>query len=270
MAGDAKTNAFMLATATVMVGPTNKLFDLNPAEHSIGLVKNFQVQADPSYVELTQGVKNTLVYSVLNANPVKCTMEVYEYTAKNLAYGLGLDGSTLDTIATNHTVKTQIVGDGATTHTVAIDSATDISSEFPVGSWVILQEVGGTDLVFVAKVQSVAYATLVLTITLDRDVPTGMTFDVGSLISKTYRINVGSRADQPFLAAKIVGIMPQGNEPIVLLVPKMRVTKGFSVAFHTDQFGNMPFEFSPYDLVSSDPNFADFNGTGPVAIFDRF
>lgn len=269
MAGEAKTNAFMLAAATVMIGPQSDLWTLNPAAHSIGLVKNFLVDAAPAYVELTQGVKNTIVYSVLNANPVKCTAEVYEYTAKNLAYGLGLDGSTIDTISTSLVTNADLVGDGATNAAFTIHSTSDIHTDFVAGQWVMVQELGGTDQVMLGKVVTSAWSTPTLTVTLDRPAPDAVTWHSGSLISVINRINVGSKADQPFLSAKIVGILPQGNEPLVVVVPKMRVTKGFSLGFHTDQFQNLPFEFTPYELVSTDPNYTDFANLGPVAIFDR-
>lgn len=268
MAGEAKTNAFNLATATVMIGPQTDLLKLNVAEHSIGLVKNFQIQADPSYVELTQGVKNTIVYSVLNNNPVKCTMEVYEYTSKNLAYGLGLDGSGLAAITTTHVTDTDVVGDD-TVKAFTI-SGPDASADFVAGDWMVVQEVGGTDEVFVSKVVSAAFATNVTTVTVRDAVPTGMTLHAGALISKVNRVDIGSKADQPFLAAKISVVLPQDNEPLIVLIPKLRITKGFTAAFHTDQFGNLPYEFTPYELVNSDPNFADFGGKGVAAIFDRF
>ena len=77
MAGEAKTNAFMLGTATVMLGAQADLFDLNPTEHSIGLVKNFNLQVDQTYTELTQGVQNQIVFSVRTGNKVMNTMEAY-------------------------------------------------------------------------------------------------------------------------------------------------------------------------------------------------
>jgi hypothetical protein len=265
MAGEAVTNAFLLATATVMIGPQADLFGLNPATHSIGLVKNFMIDATPAYVDLSQGVKNTLVYSVLNKNDVKATMEVFEYTSKNLAYGLGLDGSSLDTISTVTVTSTTITGDGSVDAFVV---ASDVHLAFPAGSWVVIQEVGGTDAVHVSKVVSAVYSSNT-TITVRDPVPTGMVLGAGSLISLINRMDVGSKVDQPFLSAKIVGIMPQGNEPVVILIPKLRITKGFTLAFHSDAFQNLPYEFTPYELVASDPNYADFANTGVAAVFDR-
>lgn len=270
MAGEAKTNSFLLATATVMIGPTDKLFDLNANDHSIGLVKNFSISATPTYTELTQGVKNTTVYSVMTANPVKATMEVYEYTSANLAYGLGLDGSTLETITTSDVLQTTIVGDGTTMTTAVVGALTDTSAAYPIGANIFIQELGGTDLIHLTKVASRVYAaeSHTLTITMANAVPQGMTLDAGSSVSVINRINVGSKVNQPFLAAKIVGILPENNEPIILAIPKMRITKGFTLGFQSSDYANLPFEMTPYDLVAADPNYAEFND-GPVAIYQR-
>jgi hypothetical protein len=270
MAGEAKTNAFMLATATVMLGTPAQLWDLNPAAHSIGLVKNFQITATPKYTDLTQGIRNNVVYSVMTDNPVVATMEVFEYTAKNLTYGLGLDGSTMTPIATTDVLKTTITGDGTTTNTAVITTAVDLSANYPVGSYVFIQELGGTDLVWASKITASVYvAGLTQTLTFAHYVPAGVVLPAGSLISKSNRINVGAKAVQPFFSAKIVGLLPEGNEPCVLLIPKLRVIKGFTLAFNSQAFGNLPFEFQPHELVSTDANYAEFTGTGPVAILAR-
>jgi hypothetical protein len=93
MPGESKTTEFLLSQATIMVGPQAKVFELTPALHGIGLVKNVQVTADIGFVELTQGLANQTVSSVNNMINTKISAEVYEYTARNLAYGAGLDAS---------------------------------------------------------------------------------------------------------------------------------------------------------------------------------
>ncbi len=91
MQGAAKTDNFMLGSATVMLGPQADLFNLTE-EHSIGLVKNVTAKTTPGFVSLTQGVQNSLVYSVMNSNEVGLMAEMYEYTPRNIAYSLSLDG----------------------------------------------------------------------------------------------------------------------------------------------------------------------------------
>lgn len=252
MAGTALTNEFNLQTATVMLGAPADLYDFAPSTHSIGLVKNFRITSEPSYVELTQGVKNTIVHSTMNANNIRASMEVYEYTAKNLAYALGLDGSGVTTATTNTTVGTAVPASPAQA-TVVVASATGITAN----KYVVI-EVDTDDNFVVRKVVSVSSNTL----TLDADLPA---IAVGAKVRVVNRIEIGSKSDQPFLAAKIAGKTANGSKRVIY-IPKMRITKGFDLGFVTDNYGNMPFEFTVYDLVSTDANYADFTNA-PAAIY---
>lgn len=245
MAGEAKSTAFMLGTATVMLGARADLFDLNPTDHSIGLVKNFRVMSEPAYTDLTQGVKNTIVYSVMTGNTVRASMEVFEYTGRNLTYALGLEGSDVvaQTVAT--TVTTASTAEAAT---LTVESATGITA----GDQILIQH-GTSDHVLVRRVVSVASDVLTVFPALEKVVP------IGAKVMKANALQVGSKEDQPFLAAKIVGMLADGTE-VVLLCPKIRITNGFSVGFMTDNFDNLPYELAFYDLVTGDPFFAEFGG----------
>ena len=93
MPGLATSDEFFLSTATVMIGPQADLMELNVAEHSLGLVKNFSMQSDPTLVELTQGIRNQRVATMVTGTGLKTSWEMYEYTAENLAYAAGLDAT---------------------------------------------------------------------------------------------------------------------------------------------------------------------------------
>lgn len=262
MAGSAITNDFLLGTATVMVGAQDDIFNLNPAAHSIGLVKNFTITADPQYTELTQGVKNTIVDSALTQNPVRCKMETYEATAKNIMYGLGLDGSTLTSTGLKYTPAANIAA-AATTLTIA----TDVHTTFLSGDWIAIKE--GDDKVHIAKLSTnSAYSDPNTTLTFTGyAVPSGVTFTAASTkVFKVALFAAGSKLDQPYLSAKIVGVL-SNNDIVTLLVPKLRVVNGFSLAFTTDQYGNLPFEFTPYELVSSDTHYAKWPNGGTVQMY---
>ncbi len=244
MPGTAQTNKFMLGTATVMVGPTADLYDLNPTDHSIGLVKNFSVTSEPTYTELTQGVQNELVYSVMTSNPVRASMEVYEYTSRNLHYALGLDGSAI----TELTVTTAV--NGAVTaldDQLVVDSATGLA----VGDYIMIIK-GSEDDFVVRKISAITGTTLTVSV----DLPA---IPDNSVVRKVTRTDVGAVENQPFFSAKIAGTLADGTE-MVILIPKVRVTKGFNLAFSSDQFVNLPFEFSVYDLVNTDDFYAEFDG----------
>jgi len=247
MPGMNKTNAFMLGTATVMLGPQEDLFDLTPATHSIGAVKNFTMTSEPTYTELTLGVRNDLAHSIMTQNPVRATMEVFEFTARNLTYGLGLDGSKVaDGVGTSSTVATSATGGSE------IDVKAGDGANFTVGD-IIAIDVDGDENVLIRTIGTIDTDSLTLT----EEIPASVTVPVGAEVHKVSEVNIGSKAEQPFLSAKIVGRLAD-ESPLVLLVPKVRITRGFTLAFTTDDYGNLPFEFSVYNLAATDPHFAEF------------
>lgn len=257
MAGAAKTKNFMLSTATVMIGPPEDLHKLNPDAHSLGLVKNFQMSADPTYIELSQGIKNATVMSVKSNDGIKCSFEVYEYTAKNLAYAAGLDGSSMISTAAMKTIWIASAAYAKAGKTIEVSS--DITSDLGAGDYVFLQN-GVDDKVHIAKIASAVYATTKTTITIatgyepDDDVG----FPVGSRIGKVKRLDIGNEDVQPEFSAKVVGLLPKDNAPFTILYPKVKVTKGLGVAFQTDNFGNLPFELTPYAGVPDDPFYSEY------------
>lgn len=273
MAGDARTSSFVLGAATVMLGPQASLLDLTASNHSIGLVKNFTVTAEPEYLDLTQGIKNTIVYSVLTRNPIRATCEVYEFTSKNLAYGLGLDGAALTAFSNEYDLKAAITGNTATpVTTLTFDAADDVTAEFPAGAWVSIQDPTNTDNVHYVKLSAAATKTgtaptITHTLTFANfGFKTGNNMPLGAKVQRVNRTDVGSKTEQPFLACKVIGILPERNEPVGFLMPKVRITRGFNVAFTTDNFANMPFQIQPYDLVATDPFYSEF-GAAPVAMY---
>lgn len=266
MAGSAKTKNFLLSTATVMVGKPEDLHKLNPAEHSLGLVKNFQMTADPTYVELTQGIKNSVVMSVKNADGLKCSMEIYEYTVRNLGYAAGLDASG---VAFDQNNEIWLASGAYASPGKTIDVNSDITAKLGAGDYIFLQN-GLDDKVHIAKVGTAVNAADKTTITLAAgyEPAVGMAFPVGTRIGKVKRIDVGATDVQPEFGAKIVGLLPKDNAPFTILLPKIKITKGLGVAFQTDNFGNLPFEFTPYSGVETDPLYAEY-GNAAAILFAR-
>ena len=254
MAGLAKTNNFMLSTATIMIGATADLYDLNPTDHSIGLVKNFTVSSEPGYVELMQGVKGSIVHSTMTTNPVKASMEMFEYTAKNIAYSLGLDGSSKVTQTINSTVATLVPASPAQ-NTIVLASGTG----FTAGKIVLIEV--DTDENFVIRTVTNLSSN---TITVDRDLPA---ISVGAKVYVVNSVDIGSKDDQPFFAVKAAGKLANGD-PIVVLLPKVRIIKGFNLAFISNDYANLPIELQIYDLVSDDTFYSDFTNANS-RIFKR-
>ena len=269
MPGIAKTSQFLLSTATVMLGPTTDLLNLNPAAHSIGLVKNFQMSLDPAYTELTQGITNTVVMSVRTSEPIRASMEVYEYTLRNIAYASGLDASGAGYAPlTGLYLSTASITAAAT----AIVVPTDVTSTFTVGTYMFIQADAdvNSDVVHIAKVTAVSYSSPNTTITFaGYPIPTGVTYPIGSRVGILKKVPLGQGIlFQPDLSAKIVGVLPKNNEPFTILMPRVKLTKGLNVNFDSGNFTNMPFEITPYSQVSTDPFYAEF-GPAAAILFPR-
>lgn len=250
MAGLALTDNFLIGSATVCLGSPADLKIMRPATHSIGLVKNFQINSEPAYTELTQGIKNTIVDSIMTSNPITCSMEAYEFTSKNLTYALGLNGASVTTNTVNSTVAT-----GVTTSSTSLVLAS--ATGFAEGDMIMIYANGIDDLI-VRKIASISTDTLTLDLAVT-DVP------VGSVVRKINSIDIGSKLDQPYLAAKVIGKLSNG-QGVVLELPKLRVSKGFNLNFDTSDYNNMPFEFMIYDLVSTDSFFSEF-GSIPARLY---
>lgn len=256
MAGLAKTESFMLNTASLMIGPMPDLMDLD-TEHSVGLVKNLTFKSAPSFTDLSQGTKNTLVYSVMTGNEVTMDGEMYEYTAKNVSYASGLDGSTL--VAA---VDKNLPAEVTSTTTLTLDTLADATKFTGGADGVgdrIMVEVGSDDQVMIRRVSTVDTGTGVVTV--DPALPAAYTTGLAVKLHRCNNVAIGSLADQPYMSCKVVGRLANG-EPVVILVPKIRVVSGLSFAFKTDNFDHIPVSIKAFDLVTTDPFYTMFQKVG--------
>ena len=273
MAGEAVTSDFLLSTATVMIGPQSKVMELSPALHSIGLVKNLQVTSTPTFVELTQGMNAQVVSSVATSTASTVTGEVYEYTARNLAYAAGVDASAtgiltgltpgFDPTALSYTLATAITVGGPTVVLGAGGGA-----GFVVGDFVVIQDLATPDHIHVGKVSVIATDTL--TLATGYTMPTTAVFATATtVIYRVRAIKVGAQATQAVMGAKIVGILPNTAEPVTLIFPKVKIIKGLSLSFQNQNWANMPFEFMPYASLPSDAYYADLGASKTFMILRR-
>lgn len=255
MQGSAKTNDFMLGTATVMLGPQADLFNLTD-KNSIGLVKNVTTKTTPGFVQLTQGIRNSLVYSVMNSNDVGITAEMYEYTPSNLAYSLSLDGSQFIRQTSNSTLSAAYAAPVGPATEGLKDLELVTVAGFTEGAF-ILVHTGNDDNVMVRKVTG--FDATAKTITMDSGLPFAL--GIGAKVEKVNVIAVGSQENAPFLSCKIVGTLANG-ETVPMLFPKVRVKSGLSMAFKTDNFDHIPLELEIFDLVETDPHYEFFSTIG--------
>lgn len=256
MYGLAMSNKFMLGAATLLIGPQADMFNLTRASHSVGLIKNFALTAEPTYTDLSQGVKNTVVYSVMTGHQARASAELYEYSARNLSYTAQLNGATMVT-QTNieTTLSAAVVGSsGSPATTITVTSATGLA----VGEWILIQDPTTPDDAVFRKITTIATNTITTNPNIQRNLANGST------VRRVNFVEVGSKQEQPFFSAVVHGILANGDE-VSIGLPKVRVTNGLNLSFQTNDYGNMPIELGIYDLTPSDPHYAIFGAT-PAAI----
>lgn len=252
--GNAKTDSFLLATATLMMGSVAELYDLNPAEHSVGLIKNVNHEANKETTDLTQGILNDIVYSVTTGAPIRITGEMYEFTEKNMAYGLSLDGATF----------APIIGGKFTTTAAAAANTNPLMTDLTVDTPTTPQTLVAGDTVMIKTpsdnviLATVNAAVSTNKLTIRQAIATPSTaIPVGSTVSKVNVLNLGDNGRPQYYSAKLIGELPNGDI-ITIMYPKVKVVSGLSLAFSTSDFANMGMELEPMALLMSDPHYADF------------
>ncbi len=281
MAGDSLTTNFILSSATMMMGTMDELFALQPDLHSLGLVKNIVASGTPTFVDLTQGVEGTVVFSTMTNNKITVSADLYEFTTRNMQYALGLASSNIPTgglvANTAYPLTAAITGAGTpdigpnvsnpgayippalgvTTLTFSGPPGSPLSAlpaGFVVGAWISIQDPAAPDMVHIAQITAATFTTPDVTLTFTQQpILAGTNFSTNAVVRLLNVSQVGSTINQPFFSAKFVGVMPATAQPVTLLLPKVRVIKGFHLSFDTEKYADMPFELEPYNQVQTDP-----------------
>lgn len=261
MAGEARSDNFMLGTATVMMGRPEELYNLNPADHSVGLVKNFSLQNQTEKATLNQGVTNDEVFAVTVGSPVNGSFEMYEFTDQNLAYALSLDGSGISpTPGEAHETTGSVSFSGGTVTLSLVDG---VGQDIQEQMYVSLRS-PSTDNIIVGRViattglSSGTATSATVNVTIP-DAITSASIPAGTKVSVVTVLDLGSTDANEEYSMKVTGQLANGKW-VTLLQPKIRVSSGLSMAFSTDNFNNMPFEFTPMKLLPNDDFYAEFKG----------
>lgn len=254
-----KTPSFLLGNATVMLAPFagDNVFGLMPDLHSTGMVKNVTIGVESDNIELRNGILQSLVDSQKSNVRMTATFEGYEFSAENLYRSLG--------IAQNATVQrrrgrlTANAATGATTLSVESfpvpgdpNSAITAIANIPSGSTVVIQKANQPDAVFPARVTAATSGSAPYQVTIS-PLPTGVTFSTGDIVWVVNEMDIGSTITQgDFFSMKIAGTLSNYNVPLVVIFPKVKITKGFNLNFSETDYSNLPFEISPYFLAQTE------------------
>lgn len=266
---DVKNPKFVIGNATVMIAPYSEdAFALNPDDHSVGMVKSVTMEQQADQIMLKNGIQQLTVDTQKSNVNMTTTFEGYEFDAKNLTYALGIAGSTVTRLRgsltaaaavddTTLTVASDPIGGDATT---GIDDIGDI----PSGATLIIQNPDQPDEVYVvATTAATVDAVPNYTVTTE---PLPAAVGLGWTVWVVNEIEAGSFEQDDFFCAKIVGTLSANNEPIVIVIPKLKITRGFNLSFSETDYSNLPFELSPIVMtkaeeaakVTSNPRYAGF------------
>jgi hypothetical protein len=259
MAADVKNNAFLLGEATLMIAPyadATSVFELTPAAHSLGMVRNVTLSQEQDQIELRKGIMQNLVDSKKSNVRTSLSAEVFEFSAQNVLYSLSLAKSA--TAIKRGVLKTAANGAQATivvnTDPLPGEAASGITAagDIPNGSTILLQIPGDqNDYVLPVRVTAATTASG-QDYTVTAAVPTGMNFPAGTKVWVVNEVDVASTAEQDFFKVKVVGTLSNNERPVTLILPKVKVSRGFQIQFDEGNYTSMPFEFSPYFLAASE------------------
>lgn len=253
---DVKDPKFVIGNATVMLAPyTEDVFALTPDDHSVGMVKAVTITQEADQIMLKNGVTQTTVDTVKSNVNMNTSFEGYEFNAKNIMHALGLQGSVvrrlrgqLDTaVATAGTslsvISYPVPGDA--------DSLIDDVADIPDGAQLLIQKADQPDFVYPAKATAATTGTGPYVVTIDA-LPTGVSFEVGDVVWVVNEIDAGSTEQDEYFCAKIVGTLSSNDEPIVVVMPKLKVARGFNLSFSETDYSNLPFELTPLVMTASE------------------
>jgi hypothetical protein len=264
---EVKNPKFVIGNATVMLAPFSEdVFDLNPDDHSVGMVKSVTLEQQSDQIMLKNGIQQLTVDTQKSNVNFTSTFEGYEFDAKNLTYALGVAGSTVKRL--RGTLAAAALAD-ATTLTVTsypipgdAESMIDAVGDIPDGATILLQNPDQPDEVYPVGVTAATVAAGDdWTVTVEA-IPVAAA--EGWTVWIVNEIDVGSYDQDEYFCAKIVGTLSANNEPIVVVIPKLKVTRGFNLSFSETDYSNLPFELSPIvmtqgevaDKVADNPRYA--------------
>lgn len=250
--------SFLIGNATVMLAPQGSdVFSLMPETHSVGMVKNVSISMESDQIELRNGIMQALVDSQKSGVRMTASFEGYEFSAANLYRSLGFANQTV--ITRRRGVLAAAAASGATSLSVNsspipgdANSGITAAANMPIGATLLLQKKDASgDSVYPLRLTVAASGSGPYVVTIPA-LPAGVSFAAGDTVWVVNEMDVGSLAPNDFFCMKIVGTLANYNTPLVVIFPKVKVTKGFNLNFSETDYSNLPFEITPYFLSQSE------------------
>jgi hypothetical protein len=254
---EVQKSAFALSEATIMIGRAfvDDVFSLTPEKHSVGMVSEVNVGVDSSLTELMNGVAQVSVDARRTGVSTSITGNVYEMTAQNLMRAHGLSGTATPVKRGKLTAP---LAAGATSISIASDpipgeatSAITATTDIPAGATILIQRGDGEqDYVFPTVTSAAATGTgpYVAAVDAAHGVPTGMSFPAGARVWVISPVSVGDIDADDLFCVKIAGKLSNFDRPMVYIAPKVRMVKGFGIAYTETAYGSMAWEMKPFLL----------------------
>jgi hypothetical protein len=258
---DVQKSAFSLSAATIMIGRAflDDPFAFTPATNSVGMVSDAAISVDSSINSLLNGVSQTEVDAKRTGISASITASVYEMTAQNFMRAHAMSGAAT---VIKRGVLTAAAAGSATSLTIASDpvpgeatSAITGIGDIPAGSTILIQRVGGEqDYVFPTKTNAAATGAgpYVVPLAAPYAIPAGMSFAVGARVWVVSPVGVGDIDADDLFSVKITGTLSNFDRPVTYVAPKVRMVKGFGIAYNETQYSSMSWEMKPLLLSAGE------------------
>lgn len=258
---DVQKSAFSLSSATIMLGRafTDDVFSLTPSVHSVGMVSEANITLDSSITELLNGVAQVSVDAKRTGVSASITGNVYEMTAQNFMRAQAMAGAAT---VVKRGVLTAPLAAAAVSISINSDpipgeatSAITALGDIPAGSTILIQRVNGEfDYVFPTKSSAAATGSgpYVIPIAGAYAIPAGMTFPAGSRVWVVQEVGVGDIDADDLFCVKVTGTLSNFDRPVTYVAPKVRMVKGFQIAYNETQYSSMPWEMKPLVLSAGE------------------
>lgn len=232
--GDARTSKFQISPAEVRISSLSNANKLT-STHSIGLLNSATVAFNVESVDLEGGLPRVLYDTAITAQPGTVSVEMREYSRRNIELLLGYTPSAVVTeLATTLTADATL---GAVALTVADETG------FAQGDLIGIYPSTPQDVADISY--CLVTSTAANTLNLSSDTPTLFAYDGTTNKANIFRVSpvaVGNVTSTNYFSMQVMGLNRVG-QPIGFQFWKCALSSGLEMAYSSEDFGTTPGEF---------------------------